>query len=140
MSQATLRHYDKTGYRRIGAGFDFSIFKYQPCKVFDPYADWIDAELLELLDERIAIMQHHGQVDPIQAEKLALYWFRSEIGEKRFLRIASNGRSASQATKDTPEKPDSQISNVAVLPTNDTTKWLPDAVTPDSLSTQLNWS
>lgn len=113
--------------------------RWHRCQV-DPYHGWTDADLLELLDERIAIIQHDGQTDPTQAEKTAVQWLESEIGEKRFLKLASNARSRLDATQDTPKKTDSQVSNVASVPTNDISKWLPDVRPSDSLSTQLNWS
>ena len=110
--------------------------RWHRCQV-DPYHGWTDADLSELLNERTAIIQHDGQIDPADAEKMAVHWLESEIGEKRTHRTASNARSLVDATQDTPQK---TVSKFASIATNDISKWLPDARTPDSLSTQLNRS
>lgn len=106
-------------------------------RCLDPYHDWTDQELTELLGERIAIIQHNGQTNQDEAEKIAHQWLELVIGKKRFNRIAPNAQSASELMSDNVGNSDSQIFNVAPTPTNDINKWLPDALTSDSLSTQL---
>ena len=72
-------------------------------RCLDPYHDWSDSELIELLDERVAIIQHEGQTDQAEAEKMARQWLELIIGVKRFNRIDPNARTASGSMIDTPQ-------------------------------------
>ena len=101
----------------------------------DPFHDWTDLELIELLNERISIIQQDGRIDPAEAENMAVQWLGLVIGENRLYRIVSDARSDIDSTQNTPKKIVPENENCGI-----TKKWLPDASTPDSLSTQLTWS
>jgi len=50
-------------------------------RCLDPYHDWTDQELIEMLDERISIIQHEGQTDQAEAEKMAHQWLELIVGK-----------------------------------------------------------
>ena len=78
-------------------------------RCLDPYHDWTDSELIELLDERIAIIQHEGQLDRDEPERLACEWLLLMIGAERLSRVVSNARPCDQSTRDI-------LFNFALLP------------------------
>ena len=55
--------------------------------VASEYDDWTDAELIELWQERSAIMEHDRGLSAQNADEVSKQWFISLIGEKRFARI-----------------------------------------------------
>ena len=71
--------------------------------VASEYDAWTDAELIELWQERSAIMEHDGGLSRQNADQVSKQWIIGLIGEKRFVRFAPNARSASETTTDMPE-------------------------------------
>lgn len=71
--------------------FDSSKFYFSPSRneaitASEPsaYDDWTDADLLELFGERAAVMEYSGGLSRQAAERAALDWMKSEIGESRY--------------------------------------------------------
>lgn len=71
--------------------FDSSKFYFSPpcndvtvADETNAYNDWTDGDLLELFGERAAIMEYSGGLSRQAAERAALDWMKSEIGESRY--------------------------------------------------------